>query len=78
MSRPRLGARGLVGLGNLEAVAVRGGAEATAVNRTLGDHLDWRSGSMGYLVSVRGRAETPEELASVPGTIDELLDIAVE
>jgi hypothetical protein len=33
---------------------------------------------MGYLVSVRGRAETPEELASVPGTIDELLDIAVE
>jgi len=73
-----LEARRLVGLGNLEAVAALGGVEATAVNRTLGDHLDWRSGSMGYLVSVRGRAETPEELASVPGTIDELLDIAVE
>ena len=65
----------LTGLGNLDAVQELEGVVATSVNRTLDDRLDWRDGSMGYLLSVRGSAPGPEDLARVPGRVDDLLDL---
>ncbi len=68
-------ARSLTGLGNLEAVQRLPGVASTTVNRTVGDALDWRDGSQGYLVSVQGVADSLDALARVPGDVDALIDL---
>ncbi len=70
-----MAARTLVGLGNLEELAGMDGVVATGVNRTVGDRLDWRDGSMGYLVSVRGVVDGADALARVPERIRTVLDV---
>jgi len=73
-----MSARVLTGLGNLEAVGALDGVVATTVNRTVGDRLDWRDGSMGYLVSVRGVAPSADALAGIPRLVDDVLDASYD
>jgi len=70
-----MSARSLTGLGNLEPLQRLTGVEATMVNRQVGDTLDWRDGSQGYLVSVRGVADSLEALARVPADVESRVDI---
>ena len=70
-----MAARSLTRLGNLEAVQRLPGVESTMVNRTVGDRLDWRDGSQGYLVSVQGVAGSLGALARVPADVDALVDL---
>ena len=49
------------------------------VNRVVGDELDWRDGSQGYLVSVRGVARDLVDLVDltgVPERVRDLLDVS--
>lgn len=46
------------------------------VNRVVGDELDWRDGSQGYLVSVRGVARDLVDLTGVPERVRDLLDVS--
>ena len=68
-------ARILRGLGNLEELQGLEGVVATGVNRTVGDALDWRDGSMGYLLSVRGTVHGIEALARVPRRGGDVRDV---
>jgi len=70
-----MAARSLTGIGNLEAVQRLSGVESTTVNRNVGDRLDWRDGSQGYLVSVQGVAGSLGALARVPAEVDALIDV---
>jgi len=65
----------LEGIAGLDTVGGLDGVVATTVNRTVGDPLDWRVGSQGYVVSVRGLAADRDELGRVPAQVDEALDI---
>jgi hypothetical protein len=70
-----MSARSLTGLGNLVPLQRLAGVEATMVNRQVGDTLDWRDGSQGYLVSVRGVADSLEALARVPADVESRVDL---
>jgi biotin carboxylase len=65
----------LTGLGNLQGLPSLDGVVATGVNRTVGDALDWRGGSMDYLLSVRGTAHGVEALARVPDQVRDVVDV---
>ena len=66
----------LDGLDGLDRLQALDGVVATSVNRNVGDALDWRDGSQGYLVSVRGRASGLEELGRVPDRVAGSLSIS--
>ena len=66
----------LDGLDGLDRLQALDGVVATSVNRNVGDVLDWRDGSQGYLVSVRGRVSGPDELARVPRRVTGALTIS--
>ena len=65
----------LEGIAGLDTVGGLDGVVATTVNRTVGDPLDWRVGSQGYVVAVRGLAADRDELGRVPAQVGEALDI---
>ncbi len=65
----------LDGLDGLLELSSLDGVLATAVNRNIGDLLDWRDGSQGYLLSVQGVAPDLAALAQVPDRVTEVLDI---
>ncbi len=65
----------LAGLDGLERLAGLDGVTATTVNRTVGDELDWRQGSQGYLVSVRGTARDLGDLGGVPERVHGTLEV---
>jgi hypothetical protein len=69
------GACRLAGLDGLDRLAALDGVTATTVNRTVGDELDWRQGSQGYLVSVRGTARDLGELGGVPERVHDALEV---
>jgi biotin carboxylase len=74
--QPPVEARVLTGVACLDRLTALEGVEATTVNRTVGDRLDWRDGSQGYLLSVRGSVDGLDELGQVPAQIRSALDLA--
>ena len=66
----------LLSLQGLDQLNELAGVIDVKVRRNVGDHLDWREGSQGYLLSVVGAAEDLDELAAVPGRVDAALTIA--
>jgi hypothetical protein len=66
----------LESLDGLDRLQALDGVVATSVNRNVGDALDWRDGSQGYLVSVRGRVAGRDELARVPRRVAGALTIS--
>lgn len=74
--QPPCGAGRLAALDGLEGLAAIDGVTATTVNRVVGDELDWRDGSQGYLVSVRGVARDLVDLTGVPERVRDLLDVS--
>jgi biotin carboxylase len=73
--QPPMSASRVVRLDGLDRVDGLEGVEGTTVNRTVGDRVDWRVGSQGYVLSVRGRAADHAGVAQAPGLIDATLDI---
>ncbi|MGD0881333.1 MAG: hypothetical protein ABSB09_07185 [Acidimicrobiales bacterium] len=69
-------ARVLTGVDRLDRLNALAGVVATTVNRTVGDRLDWRDGSQGYLLSVRGSVEGLEELGRVPERVWSALELS--
>ncbi len=69
-------ARVLAGIDGLDRVAALTGVDAVTVNRSVGDRLDWRDGSQGYLLSVRGSAAGLEELGRVPERVLSALEFS--
>jgi hypothetical protein len=56
-------------LDDLDRVQALPGIEGTTVNRAVGDAVDWREGSQGYVLSARGTATGLDELQRVPERI---------
>ncbi len=76
--QPPIEARRLTGLDHLDAVLALEGVLDTSVNRSIGDRLDWRDGSQGYLLSVRGTADGLEALGRVPAQVRSVLSATFE
>lgn len=76
--QPPTSARRLTSIAEPERLGDATGVERVALNCSLGDELDWRRGSQGYLVQVGGTATDQDALASVPATILESTDITYE
>ena len=68
-AQPPTSATGLRAFGGLGAVVGTAGAEELTVNKSPGDHLDWRKGSQGYVLRVTGTAADLATLVSVPTEI---------
>ncbi len=73
-----VGAGRLAGIENLEAVRALEGVRSARVNRTIGDDVDWRQGSLGYVLSVRGSVPHHADLANVGPRIMEVLRLAFD
>ena len=76
--QPPLSARRLTAMDHLPRVQALDGIEGTNVNRAVGDAIDWREGSQGYVLSVRGAAATLNELQQVPERIATSLALEFE
>lgn len=74
--QPPVEARVLTGVDRLDRLNALKGVAATTVNRTVGDRLDWRDGSQGYLLSVRGSVDGLEELGRVPERVWSALELS--
>ena len=66
-------ARRLVGIGGIDRLAGDPAVRSTAFNRSVGDRLDWRAGSQGYIVSVVAVAEDVAALREMPGRLAALV-----
>jgi hypothetical protein len=71
--QPPVGARRLVGIEGLDAINALPGVAQLSVNRRVGDDLDWRHGSQGYLLSVRGEVPDHERLRQLRNQVNETL-----
>ncbi len=76
--QPPRSARRLTSIAEPERLAEATGVERVALNCSLGDELDWRRGSQGFLVQVGGTASDRAALSSVPATILESVDVTYE
>ena len=63
--QPPVGASRFAGIENLDAVLALAGVKGARVNLTIGDTVDWREGSQGYVLSVRGTVPNHAALADV-------------
>ncbi len=72
------GARRLAAAGGLERLAAHPWVDATTWNRTVGDALDWRDGSQGYVVSVLATVPDVGALASLPTALAGLLELSFD
>jgi len=72
---PRTATR-LEALGGIEAVGRLSGVDQISPHRRVGDPLDWREGSQGYVLSVRGTAADHQELARLRRAILGRLQLA--
>jgi hypothetical protein len=73
-----VGAGRLTGIENLEAVRALEGVRTARVNRTVGDTVDWRQGSLEYVLSVRGSVPHHAALADVAPRITEVLRLTFD
>ena len=76
--QPPMGASRLAAVGHLDAVPALEGVLSAQVNRTVGDDIDWREGSQGYVLSVRGSVPHHSDLADVAPRIMEALELAFD
>ena len=76
--QPPMGASRLSAIRHLEDVPAVEGVQGARVNRTVGDDIDWRQGSQGYVLSVRGSVPHHADLADVAPRILEVVELAFE
>jgi hypothetical protein len=71
-------ARRLTGIHGTDATDALPGVEQISFNRQVGDDVDWRAGSNGYVVSIRGWAADKEALRALRARIVETLVLEYE
>jgi biotin carboxylase len=76
--QPPLAARQLTRLDGLDAVGALPGVAQVTPNRGVGDDIDWRRGSQGYVVSVRGTAPDHDTLRRLRAQVQERLVLEYE
>ena len=77
-AQPPVDATRVVALVGMDGAAALDGVTSVSVNRGVGDIMDPTEGSQGYVASFVGTADTLEELACVPTTIEAVLDVGYE
>ena len=76
--QPPRNATALVEIAGLDRVSILPGIAQLSVRRQRGDRLDWRDGSQGYVLSVRGSVPDHGELFQLRAQIEQLLSICYE
>ena len=71
--QPPFAAHRLTKIDGIDAVSALPGVEQIAFNRQVGEAIDWRTGSQGYVCSIRGTTTDREGLRAVREQILEAL-----
>lgn len=67
---PPLDAGLITAVGDLSGLRRVRGVEEVMLSRSVGDRVDWRTGYLGHVVAVRGRAADLEELCRLPALLE--------
>jgi hypothetical protein len=71
--QPPLAAKRLTAIDGVDDVSALPGVEQISFNREVGEEIDWRTGSQGYVCSIRGTTSDREGLRAVRDQILEAL-----
>jgi biotin carboxylase len=78
MLQPPMAAQRIVSIDGLDELAALDGVDFATLDRSPGELVDWRDGTDGHVVTVRGAVADYDELAAMIALIERTVEITYE